>query len=77
MEDEFYQEKETLESTIEQYKQRLQQELYQSNMADLSVTSSHREKDETIAQLEERVIENDSKLCDLKVSILRNKLFVE
>ena len=69
MEDEFYLEKEKLESSIEQYKQRLDQVLDQSNMADSVTSSMHKEKDETIAQLEERVIENDSKLCELKVRI--------
>ena len=69
MEDEFYLEKEKLESSIEQYKQRLDQVLDQSNMADSVTSSMHKEKDETIAQLEERVIENDSKLCELKVRV--------
>ena len=69
MEDEFYLEKEKLESSIEQYKQRLDQVLDQSNMVDSVTSSMHKEKDETIAQLEERVIENDSKLCELKVRI--------
>ena len=69
MEDEFYLEKEKLESSIEQYKQRLDQVLDQSNMVDSVTSSMHKEKDETLAQLEERVIENDSKLCELKVRI--------
>ena len=69
MEDEFYLEKEKLESSIEQYKQRLDHVLDQSNMADSVTSSMHKEKDETLAQLEERVIENDSKLCELKVRI--------
>ena len=65
MEDEFYHEKEKLERTIDQYKARLEQMTSESNMDE--TTSLVREKDETIAALEERVIENDTKLVDLKV----------
>ena len=76
MEDEFYREKERLEGTIEQYKVRLDQALQQSNMAD-GVDHVMREKDDTIAQLEERVIENDSKLVELKVCVCWIEGFVK
>ena len=73
-EHEFYVEKESLEATLESYKTRLEEALASAQTTGVAPADALREKDETIAQLEERVIETDSKLVMLKVRFLKHAL---
>ncbi len=68
MEGEFYLEKEKLGNTISQLQLRLEQAAKQTGMAESlssNMTDIMREKDDTIAQLEEKVIENESRIDEL------------
>ena len=77
MEDEFYGEKDKLEMSIVQLKQRLGQVMHQSERTDAinsDMTDGMKERDQTIAQLEEKLIESDSKVEQLKVGEIAQNL---
>ena len=72
MEDEFYGEKEKLENHIQELQSRLDDTERRHSMSDTLNTDMAdilREKDETIAQLEEKLIENGNKLEELQDEI--------
>ena len=80
MEDEFYNERESLDKQMVQLRNKYEQALKQHNMADSlnsNMTDILQEKDETIAQLEEKVIEQDRRAEELseelRVEINDNK----
>ncbi|KAK2160604.1 hypothetical protein LSH36_129g01039 [Paralvinella palmiformis] len=68
IEDEFYKDKQQMQTRLDQMQQHVEQVTKQSNMADslnANMADILKEKDETIAQLEEKMIELETKMGEL------------